>query len=108
MAFGLLLPMSAGADAVTETCMQTYPQEACECGSAALLEELGGEDYEAYGVISTTAAEQQAAGAGLVDAWEVATQAHATARGLSGSAARDEVNRFGSAHRAAITSCAGN
>ena len=99
----IALPISAiaidiSADAVTGMCLDAgKPANVCNCSSAALLSNLGEENYSTYERVGSVYLEELAAGNGRTGAWTSALEAQ--------NLELRTANQFGSSHRAAMNAC---
>ncbi len=102
-----LSAVPAQAEPVTASCLPLASAEVCACATRALAEVLTAGDMALYAMASGAAEQERATGAGLVDAWDIATRKAASAAGLGESAARNKLTAAGAAHRDAIDGCGG-
>jgi len=105
----VLLPSALSAqepDGTTAQCLHFGDtQEVCTCATETLAGEVAEEDLALYAEIGIAALAGIASGTAMVDAYDAATAAAATARGIGTSAARSTTNTVGRAHRDAISAC---
>ncbi|PRY21530.1 hypothetical protein CLV78_109143 [Aliiruegeria haliotis] len=103
----VLLATAAQADPITENCLTLASAEACACATEMVSTALPPNELAFYAGATGIAAEAQASGANLIEAWNIATDEMAQKAGIGQNAATAQLNRAGQAHRDAIDSCNG-
>jgi hypothetical protein len=92
-------------DGVAAMCAELAPPEVCDCASAALLGQIGADDFALYDAIGADYLDRMADGAERADAWTAASEVVAADAGLSPRELMDRTNDIGRAHRDAINTC---